>query len=417
MKTARTLLRAAMIADGDAVWAAPGAVLVESGRILASGSPQSIGTPSDTEAVDLPRSVLIPALVNVHSHLDLTHVRPVPFSDDFRSWADYVRTERAVEDDRIAAAVRRGIELSRLGGTAIIGDIAGNGSLIPLRELRAAGLAGVSFLEVFGTGQREEKAIGRLRHAVETCSDDDSNARLGLQPHAAYSCGESVYFAAASLGRPVSTHLAETLEELEFVARGTGPLADLLKDLGVWDGTVTAPQVHPIDWLAQALAATPFVAAHLNYVEPRHLGWLAAWNTTVAYCPRASTYFGHPQGGNPPHLYRQMLDAGVNVALGTDSSICLDTPGRISVLDEMRLLHRRDGTEPRKLLAMATTAGARGLGFDARLTTLAPGPTAGILAVPCTSTASDDPLADALNGDDPPRWVWGPIDGREFEDE
>ena len=417
MKTQRTLLSAAMIADGESAWVAPGAILVEAGRILASGSPQSIGSVGDAERVDLPDCVLIPALVNSHCHLDLTLIPRVPFPGDFRSWADYVRDSRETEDDRIAAAVRRGVDLSRLGGTAIIGDIAGNGSLVPLRQLRQSGMAGVSFLEVFGAGRRQEKAVDRMSRAIGEIPDDESNARLGLQPHSPYSCGESVYYAAASLGRAVSTHLAETLEELEFVAQATGPLADLLSDLGVWDETIVPRRSHPIDWLAQSMAAAPFVAAHVNYIEPRHLSWLAAWNTTVACCPRAAEYFGHPQRGNPPHQYRRMMEAGVNVALGTDSSLCLDTPGRISILDEMRLLHRRDSAEPRSLLKMATTAGARGLGFDTRLVNLAPGPTAGILAVPCDPTGDYSPLVSALKRDDPPRWVWGPIDGCEFEGE
>ena len=48
---------------------------------------------------------------------------------------------------------------------------------------------------------------------------------------------------------------------------------------------------------------------------------LAASNITVAYCPRASHYFGHTN-----HRWKEMLDAGINVALGTDSLLCLDTP-------------------------------------------------------------------------------------------
>lgn len=415
MKTQRTVLRAAMIADGESTSAAPGAILVEDGRIIASGSPQSIGSVGEAKRLNLDDYVLVPALVNAHCHLDLARMPRIDFPGDFRSWADYVRENRDTDDDQIAASVRRGVELSRLGGTAIVGDIAGNGSLIPLRELRRSGMAGVSFLEVFGAGRRQEKAVSHMSRAIGEAPDDGSNTRLGLQPHSPYSCGESVYHAAASLGRPVATHLAETLEELEFVALATGPLADLLNDLGVWDETIVPRQVHPIEWLSQSLAAASFVAAHVNYIEPRHLSWLAAWNTTVAYCPRAAEFFGHPQRGNPPHQYRRMLEAGVNVALGTDSSLCLDTPGRISVLDEMRLLYRRDSAEPATLLRMATVAGSRGLGFDTRLVTLAPGPTAGILALPFDRAAGDSPLADVLQRDDAPRWAWGPIDGAQFE--
>ena len=76
-----------------------------------------------------------------------------------------------------------------------------------------------------------------------------------------------------------------------------------------------------------------------------------------------------------------MLDAGINVALGTDSIVCLpaDQCNRLSVLDEMGFLHQRDGTDPLTLLRMATVNGARALGVDENLVTLRPGPSAGLM--------------------------------------
>ena len=168
-------------------------------------------------------------------------------------------------------------------------------------------------------------------------------------------------------------------------------------------------------YLADALRATPFIAAHLNYVEDRQLELLADWRTTVAYCPRASAYFGHPQPGRSPHRYRQMLEAGVNVALGTDSLICLDTPNRISVLDEMRFLYRRDGTDPMTLLRMATTAGAVALGADPSLVTLAPGPTAGVLAATFDPRNPLDPFRQVLQRNDPVRWIVAPVPAGESQ--
>jgi cytosine/adenosine deaminase-related metal-dependent hydrolase len=301
-----------------------------------------------------------------------------------------------------------GIALARAGGTAIVGDIAGVGSRVPLGELRRAGMRGVSFLEVFGIGWRQEKAIQTLRRAVDEIPADEDGVRLGLQPHAPYSCGVEVYRAAAGLGRPLATHLAETLEEIRFVERADGPLADLLRRLGVWDDTIVGHRQHPIDALAEPLAAAPFLAAHLNYIEPRHLEMLARRRLTVAYCPRASAYFGHPHDGRPPHQYRAMLQAGVNVALGTDGLLCLDTPDRISILDEMRFLFRRDGVEPRMLLRMGTINGAAALGFDERRVTFQPGPTLGVLALSIDGESGEDPLRQVMRGDDAPRRVIEP---------
>ncbi|MFB3137723.1 MAG: amidohydrolase family protein [Phycisphaerales bacterium] len=414
----RTLIRAGLVVDSEGCRAGPGAVLMDGPRIGAAGAPAAIGRPSGARTVDLPDAVVLPGLVNVHCHLDLSHIGPVPFGGDFVDWIDQVRLKRAGDDQAIAASVRRGIDLARAGGTALVGDIAGAGSLIPIRELRAAGLAGVSFLEVFGVGRRQGNAIRALTEAVKFESNRDGSQdglRLGAGPHAPYSCGIDVYRAAAELGVPVATHLAESLEELQFIRAAEGPLAGLMKSLGVWDETIYPHHAHPIDYLADALRATPFIAAHLNYVEDRHLELLADWRTTVAYCPRASAYFGHPQPGRSPHRYRQMFEAGVNVALGTDSLICLDTPDRISVLDEMRFLYRRDGTDPMTLLRMATTAGAVALGADPSLVTLAPGPTAGLLAATFDPRNPLDPFRQVLQRDDPVRWIVAPVPAGESQ--
>jgi len=115
----------------------------------------------------------------------------------------------------------------------------------------------------------------------------------------------------------------------------------------------------------------------------RH-GW------SVAYCPRASDYFGHHG-----HRYRAMIEAGVNVCLGTDSIIC---HGTLSILDEMRHLHHRDHTDPATLLAMATTRGMRGLGLEPRDATLAPGASPGLIAIRYDGGPGRDALASVLRG-------------------
>ena len=265
-------------------------------------------------------------------------------------------------------------------------------------------MGGVSFLEVFGTGAAQAGALRRLSRIVRESHRTAGFLRLGVQPHAPYSCGLELYGGAARLGVPVATHLAETNDEVELIRSGGGPLAAFLERLGVDPKPVGGRGLHPVDHLADALAAAPFVAAHCNAVEDRHLERLARWGTTVVYCPRASAYFGHP-----PHRYLEMIEAGVNVALGTDGLLCLDTPDRISVLDEMRFLHRRDGTDPGLLLKMATLGGARGLGVDPRLVTLEPGPTAGLVAASFDPDEAIPPLVQVLERDDPPRWVTGPL--------
>ncbi|MDX9910374.1 MAG: amidohydrolase family protein [Phycisphaerales bacterium] len=385
-------------------------------RVLAIGPAGDVDRhPAAAHAlrVDAPDCVAIPALANAHAHLDLTHVGPQPHDpgEGFVVWVDRIRTARHTEDADIAASVRTGAELLLRGGTLAVGDIAGapNGrpSLSPWRTLRGTPLRGVSYLEFFAIGTREDAALARVEAALEEASSERADerqdqahqefacVRLGLQPHATNTVSPRAYRWARDRARrlalPLATHLAETPEEQAFISRATGPQRDMLERFGLWSDQLLADfglGRHPVDHLLDALQDseqqeftsqdTPFLVAHVNDVgagqeAERRIERLARAGVSVAYCPRASTYFAAPQHFGPHH-WRDMLAAGVNVCLGTDSIVNLPAgtgtaPAPIGergicVLDEMRLLLERDAADPRTLLAMGTTHAARALGLS-----------------------------------------------------
>ncbi len=407
MQELRRLIKAGGVADGAGCRAAPGVVLLEGDQVVAAGAPEEVGAVDNVSIVDVQNAVVIPALVNAHCHLDLTHVGPQPYCGDFVAWIEQLRPARAANPDEIRASVAEGVALCRRGGVGLVGDIAGVGSLEPIKTLRRSGLSGVSFLEVFGLGDRQQAAIAAMTEAVLSLPSSADGVRLGLQPHAPYSAGLEVYRAAFESGVPVATHLAETPAEIEFTGSGTGPLKDMLKRFGVWDESIVASGLHPVDLLLSHAGEGRCAAAHLNYIDEDHLQPLAQSSIIPVYCPRASRYFGHGKAGSAPHRYRDMLAAGIDVALGTDSIVCLDTPDRISVLDDMRHLNARDTCDPVELLRMATINGAQALGFDAELFTLSAGPIVGLLAIPTDAAGDRDPLVAAMQTDAAPIWLVG----------
>lgn len=372
--------------------------------------------------LDLSDRLVMPGLVNAHTHLDLTHIGPLHHEpgDGFVRWVDHIRANRKSDDTEIEQAVRLGVELSLAGGSVAVGDIAGapagRMTTAPARALAASPLRGVSFLEFFGIGKSAAGAVERLAaFARDNLGDvqsdlSGSGVRLGLQPHAPNTVDLSVYRWAAGLSRahdlPLSTHLAETPEERAFVESGSGPQRELLERLGVWDDSIldhVSFGRHPVEHLRPVLEAQPFLCAHVNDATDRAIEALAETGTAVAYCPRASAYFGAADHFGP-HRYRDMLAAGVPVCLGTDSIVNLDTPDRISVLDEMRLLHRRDGTDPRTLLAMGTTNGATALGLPGEALDLSEGRSAGLIVVEI-GHGSPDPWGDAMARESAPEWL------------
>lgn len=387
-------------------------------RLLAVGAGVDLDRhPASARAVRLDRrgAVLIPGLVNAHTHLDLSHLGPQRHdpAEGFVAWVDRIRHGRRADDAGIAESARMGARLCLAGATVAVGDIAGapagRPSLAPLRELRASGLIGVSYLEYFGIGAGEASVRQRVEAALEGAVADAAGVRLGLQPHASNTIGIDLYRWSVELalgaGLPICTHLAETLEERQFVAQGAGPQRDFLERLGLWEQRLLEDIGRgqtPVERLGPCIERGLRTLAHVNDATDADIDLLARAGATVIYCPRAAAYFGAP-GVLGPHRYRDMLGAGVRVALGTDSLVNLPPEAAgdagISVWDEMRLLRQRDGAGGTPLLQMATTAGAAALGLDPDRFRFTPGAElAGAAAVALPEGGrSVDPIARALD--------------------
>lgn len=372
--------------------------------------------------IDRPDAVILPALFNAHTHLDLTSVGPLESArGNFPEFINHVRAHRPAQSSDIRSAVARGIALSLAGGVVAVGDIAGAPrglpSLTPLDILASSPLAGVSFVEFFGIGAGETASWERLLACINASDPTGSpRARLGLQPHAPYSVSHRLFSKSRDLAiarrLPICTHLAESPAEHEFIANATGPQRDLLESIGLWTpdlladiGKGNSPIEHLAHWLSPETTAV-----HLNDVSDTDLAILTNRSPKIIYCPRSSAYFDAPAHFGP-HRYREMLASGLTVALGTDSILNLPqraestASGGISTLDEIRLLFRRDATDPLTLLAMATTHGAAALQIPQAAALLSSGSPLGIIAVP-TGPATRNPLESAFRSDDPPELLF-----------
>jgi cytosine/adenosine deaminase-related metal-dependent hydrolase len=405
-----TVYRAAAIRDAQGAKARPGAVAVRHGMVVASGHPDTLPKRllKNATYIDRPDELILPALVNAHAHLDLTTVGPTPYAGSFTGWLRGVIDKRPTEPKRIIDSVRYGLRLSREAGTGHLGDIAGSTAAIMARRQapRELLVPGVSYMECFGLGAQQEPAVVRAERALNDLPFEtrieyhDRGAVLGLAPHAPYSTGLEVYLAARRLSHTrfyrLATHLAETPEEIEFVREASGPFADLLKELGKWDDAIERTGQHPVQWLEPVLKHARWLLAHCNYVEDEHIEILQKTGTSVAYCPVAGAYFGH-EG----HRYRDMIEAGVNVCLGTDSILCQpeDEPHPMGILPQMRFLFKRDQTDPNLLLQMATTNGMLALEYSETFATLQKRAPAQFTAVKIDPADPLDPLVQVLSGE------------------
>ncbi|MEM8783048.1 MAG: amidohydrolase family protein [Planctomycetota bacterium] len=400
----RTLHLAAAALDPGGVTHRPGAVLVDGGRAVAWGERDALrrehaGDASDAVVVDHGETLLMPGLVNAHAHFELGDIGPRPYTGSFTSWIRLLWEHRPKDAAAVGRAVWRAIAASVAAGVDAVGDIGGGrlGQDEAQAAWEQAGLRGVWFPELIGlSGAGVANELERLSELVASPARHATLTR-GVSPHAPYSTGRTLYAAVtrASVehGLPVTTHLAEMTEEHEFVAHAAGPFRDFLEELGVWRDEQAADYrdgSSPVRWMEPYLRATRWLVAHGNYVDDDDLALLADTGTSVAYCPVASAYFRH-RG----HRYRDMLDAGVNVCLGTDSIVCQppNEPQPHGVLPQMRFLYRRDGTDPGVLFQMATANGRNALRLGDTVRTLS--------TVRFDARDPTEPLRQVLAGDAP----------------
>lgn len=412
------VIHAAAVRDATGVSARPGAVLVSQGRVHAAGDPATFNRElvELAEHIHRPDCLLLPKMVNAHCHLELTDLGPQSYdpAGGFMGWVKQVRSQLPNDPAWFVESAHRGAAMMDQSGVQAVGDIAGSEAVG--QAVAESGMWGFTYSELFGLGPPYDA------DAIQSAESLNLNAferpidvppytlRQGYQPHAPYSAGPSVFERVSSRYHRCSTHLAETMDEAAFVAGLEGAILEYVKSLGRWEDAFAEYYGHgqsPVQWMRPFFEASlpprdsqygNWLVAHCNYVSDEDIALLAEMKVSVAYCPIASEYFGHTE-----HRYRDMLAAGVNVCLGTDSIVCArpDDPQPLGLLSAMRRLYQRDGTDADTLLKMATANGALALCYAPHLPTLKQKARANFALIQIDPDDPTDPLEQALINTNP----------------
>jgi cytosine/adenosine deaminase-related metal-dependent hydrolase len=335
------------------------------------------------DAHDLGSVVILPGLVNAHTHLELSYLRDqVPPSASFVGWIRGVMAARRERSDpraaEILAAVDAALTEAITAGTALIGDI--SNTLVTLDRFAPTPLAAVVFYELIRFRADEpERLIARAWQELGAI-EGGPRVRTSLAAHAPYSVDPRLFRAIrAAVARgsavPISVHLSESAEEVEFLRAASGPWRTLLDEIGAWNPEWQAPGMSPVEYLERSgFFEGPVLAVHGVQMSPRDLERLARANATLVTCPRSNAYTG---AGVPP--VAAFYAAGVPVAVGTDS---LASAPDLNVFEELAALRAiAPGVPASSLLDSATRQGARALGFGEEYGTIEPGKSARLLAV------------------------------------
>lgn len=376
-----------------------GAILTTSGRVLAVGD-EAFVRPAEPVALerDFGRAILIPGLVNAHTHLELSGVKRKP--GPMEEWiVSLVREMRGWPAHLFLASAQIGAAASLAAGVTCAGDVSTSGE--SATAMAGAGMRGVVFHEVLGLDPAQaEEVLAEKMKACDLFPEYEGpipNAvRHGLSPHAPYSASLALYRAARDEARargwPMATHLGESADEVEFLQDGGGALARVHRALGGAPDGFKPSGLRPVAHLdlADALGGLA-LAVHANQTNAEDWMLLKKNGVRVCLCPRSARFFGHPFADAA-----RMREAGLDLCLGTDS---LASSPSLSLLDEARALREHDEEiTDAELLEMCTRAGAEALGFD-NLGVLKPGGAADFCVVCPPRGVGDLHLGEIFNED------------------
>src|SRR5213078_5147536 len=136
-------------------------------------------------ALEFPDAVLVPGLVNCHTHLELTHLAGKNAEREFAPW---IRAIRALKDastpEQFSRSAEQGVRDCWAAGVTCVADTGSTGA--PLRAMARLGARGIYYQEVFGPDPADRAAtLAELRAAVARLGPVASGrARLGVSPHA-----------------------------------------------------------------------------------------------------------------------------------------------------------------------------------------------------------------------------------------
>jgi len=351
-----------------------GTLAITAGEIVAIGP--IAGDYAPTETIDCKERVVMPGLVNAHTHAPMTLLRGL--ADDLRLdvWllGYMMPVERAfVRPDFVALGTTLACAEMIRSGTTCFADMYYFEDAVAEATATAGmrALCGQTVLKFPAPDAASfEDSLSRAREFI-TSWKGHRLITPSVAPHAPYTCTEEILRLCAELAHeldvPLHTHLAETVTEVETSRREHGmPVIPWVKKHRLFDAHV--------------------LAAHCVHIDGGEMTTLREAQAGVAHNPTSNLKLG---SGIAP--VASMIEHGIAVGIGTDGPA---SNNDLDMFEELRLaalLAKGAGNDPtalpaRDALAMATRMGARAIGLGAVTGSLEPGKRADLIVVDLDQT-------------------------------
>ena len=390
-----------MILQSRAIWAgkgnliADGAVRVRGKRIAEVGARREITPEAGEPVVDLGDSIIFPAFVNAHCHLDYSGLAgKLSPGTSFADWlAQIVLIKQSLTHEDHEAAWLAGADMLLSTGCGTVSNI----ESVPGMYARMAPqthLQVCPFIELIAYHSGDETAAVDLAQC-ELMANESLALKVGVSPHAPYTMTPEGLNALALFADehllPMSIHLAESNDEWDMFVHGVGPLYDTMSSLGrVMDDCGKGT---PVQYLAKTAGfAKKSLVVHANRLSDADVERLQRVGACVVHCPRSHAWFRHANFD-----YDRLAKAELNICIGTDSLASTNSETPVTGLNMFAEMQEFSQNHPQlsceDMLQMATANGATALGLGGEIGVLKEGFIANMAVIPHRDSMSSVPEA------------------------
>jgi aminodeoxyfutalosine deaminase len=343
-----TIHRARWIMVEPGQWLENGWVAIKDHRIH-NVSRGCVSPSADRRIIDHGDGILMPALVNAHTHITLSGSARPQAINGFIPWVQALISERNRQSlEEATQTVRDGAKALKNTGTGLLGDF---GPHIPITGLlESTGLYATVWLECLGN----DRELPPLPESHKTIC----HAYAAHAPHTSSpTLLKRVQAADHRLGQRYCLHLAESQAETQFLQEGKGAWADFMTHMGIDFSNWDCFGKRPVEMaLEMGLLDQNTLAVHFLEINAKEMEEFAQTGAHVCLCPRSNRTLHHKL----PDIHG-FLKAGIRPAMGTDSLASVST---LSLFDEMRFIAEHyPGLNPDVILRFGTVNGAAALGY------------------------------------------------------
>lgn len=338
---------------------------------------------SEKAKTEFYNGIIIPGLVNCHTHLELSHMAgALPAGGGLADFITSVREQREALPEEIVAAVKKGDGELADEGIVACGDISNNSLSFSVK--RNSRVDYLTFIEVFGIdpGKAQKRIDGAVALAAAAAA---AGLPHHITPHAVYSVSRRLLTLTEQHISPASVtslHFLESPDERDLVSRRRGRLADSYLSLGVTPEMIDTHESHLAAALELSHLTAQLILVHNTFITAAEIQSLKqAGNVWFCLCPSSNIRISATM---PP--VRLLREASDRIVTGTDSLASTD---RLSILNEMRLLHDAMPEIPLdEIINWGTINGAKALGKGDMIGSIESGKKPGLLLVENTDLQS-----------------------------